>query len=264
MMADKPTDDELKKALERDVLDEVESVLSIPGIKDVIHEVQVAKAMKEQGDDHDVFEGDDLGLRNLTAELALPAFAEHNETKKKMLEARDDTTHSTELSRYLRIVKELGFQLALEIPFSHKREDEPTVHEKLYMMWRKGILLVFDTYWNQETVNGGSFYYNWKPYDINQGWKVMSSGHMTEGGVIVGNHDCREALRYNISQLEKHGEFLPKWVEQDHLWLLHWADLKEYSNDDYTWLHNGTTDEIRAKRIAMLPQHVRDAITPGR
>lgn len=75
-------------------------------------------------------------------------------------------------------------------------------------------------------------------------------GHRT---VWSGNHDCREAVKLKITNMINKGVFLPKWKEQPFLWLLHYMDTKTKGYD---------YKKINEERIAMLPQYVRDAITP--
>jgi len=70
--------------------------------------------------------------------------------------------------------------------------------------------------------------------------------------VWSGDHDAREALVFNISQLEKNGEFLNKWVEAPFLWLLHHGDTK-LSEYDF--------EEINKERLTRFPDEVYECIT---
>jgi len=72
---------------------------------------------------------------------------------------------------------------------------------------------------------------------------------------MIGGGDCREALKYNIEQLELNGSFVKPWVERPFLWLLHYMDTKV---EGYRY------EKINAERIAMLPEEVRvAAISPS-
>lgn len=168
---------------------------------------------------------------------------------KATLEKLDDTNISNQLENYLRIVQEEGFQILLALPFSNESGQE----EKLYICFHKtdGILLVFDTY-GGKSVNGGHFYYNWKPNDNDprNGDTVLSSGgYRKEGSELIwsGDHDCREALRLHIRDLREHGEFVTPWVERPFIWLLHYMDTRD-SSYDY--------EAINKERLAMLPSEV--------
>lgn len=69
--------------------------------------------------------------------------------------------------------------------------------------------------------------------------------------VWVGDHDCREALKMNVTNLIHNGVFLAKWKKSPFLWLLHYMDTKTEGYD---------YEKINAERIAMLPEYVRNAI----
>jgi hypothetical protein len=135
-----------------------------------------------------------------------------------------------------------------------------TRNETLQVWWyaEKGILLCFDTY-GGDSVNGGKFYYNIKlPESPRVPWSVTSSGGSREdpvGGYIwVGDHDCREGVRFHIDQLAEHGKFVTPWIEQPFLWLLHYMDTKDKKPGCINY------KEVNRQRIAMLPQDVQDAI----
>jgi hypothetical protein len=69
--------------------------------------------------------------------------------------------------------------------------------------------------------------------------------------VWSGEHDCREALKFNINRLSDNGTFLKKWKEQPFIYLVHHGDteIEGYSYGD-----------INGKRISMLPKHIQEAI----
>jgi hypothetical protein len=69
--------------------------------------------------------------------------------------------------------------------------------------------------------------------------------------VLIGSHDCREALTFNLSQLAAYGEFVEPWAKKPFLWLLHWHDT---NHSDYD--HKA----INRERLARLPNDVRKAL----
>jgi hypothetical protein len=79
-------------------------------------------------------------------------------------------------------------------------------------------------------------------------------GKIPHRKVWVGDHDCREAVKMNITNMIDNGTFLTKWKERPFMWLLHYMDTK-VEGYDYK--------QIIEDRIAMLPDHVREAITPN-
>jgi hypothetical protein len=168
-----------------------------------------------------------------------------NKLKAEALEAVGDTNYGSKLTKYQAVIEKLGFRKVLELPFTgHKYGSEEAPQETFFVYFRDngGVLLCFDTY-NTDSVNGGHFYYNWKPNDIKDkyayhvtssgGWRVnypddmpapkweelykdgvrLTSGpgiekeerrneYFHEHAVWVGDHDCREAIRHNISKLD--------------------------------------------------------------
>lgn len=178
---------------------------------------------------------------------------EHVQKKEEALVEADDTVFSNKLSRYLRIVKDIGFDLALEFPFVGRPSGSESVYdERMFVFWRDGILLVFDTYL-EDSVNGGKFYYNWIPNDYKEGYKYTSSGgYYGEDPMFwAGDHDCREALRFHIRRLDENGKILPVWEKRPFLWLLNYMDTKD---DKYDY------EKINRDRIAMLPKEIQKAI----
>jgi hypothetical protein len=179
--------------------------------------------------------------------------------KQSLMDALDDTPFGCSTERYLRVAKRIGFEIVLEIPFKGSAWGEaPPPDETYYVLWRKdGILLYFDTYGGKD-VNGGKFLYNWK-FDKQEycRWPLTSSGCMELPGVWVGDHDCREALAFHISDLEAHGKFLNPWLKSPHLWLNHYMDCKEEKD---IWKSIEKRNAITAERMKMLPEHVRKAI----
>jgi hypothetical protein len=204
--------------------------------------------------------GDSADPKSIAHHLGIQNFFENKEKKKEALHALDDTTYHEPLSRYLRIAREIGFEVALEVPFKGSMG-----LETFYVLWRRGVLLYFDTYDRRTQLNGGSFWYNWEPAQgLQEAWRYTSSGGYARHGesrVWVGHHDCREALRHHISQLEVHGKFLENWEEQGYLQLLHHGDENDLEQAGRPY-DLDRTDRITKSRIALLPEHVRKAISP--
>lgn len=182
--------------------------------------------------------------------LGMLMMFENNARKKALLQANGDSCFSNSVADYLQIIRNEGFEKVFETPV------EPNPHtdgDTYFIFWHPdGILLSFDTY--NGKVNGGKFYYNWKP---SGSWKeccrYISSGGF-KGDAWVGDHDCREAIRHNIRNLRENGEFLPIWAERPFLWLLHYMDSKAEGYD---------YKAITESRIALLPKYVQTAITPS-
>jgi len=176
----------------------------------------------------------------------------NGDAKRKALLERDDTTFSTSLSRYQRIISNYGFREVLRIPFEGRYGPDT-----FFIYWHDdGLLLKFDTFgWDQDesepNVNGGKVHYCWRPNEDVNRWDLTNSGQMTDSGVWAGDHDCREALIFNLEQLRANGEFVKPWVGRHFLWLLHYMDTKD---DGYDY------KAITTERAAMLPVDVREVI----
>ena len=68
-------------------------------------------------------------------------------------------------------------------------------------------------------------------------------------GVWVGYHDCREAVKNNITLLLKEGEFLKNWKQKPFLWL---AGHSEYEKNNW--------EEVTKERLNKLPDFVKNCI----
>jgi len=186
----------------------------------------------------------------------------HARVKNRLLTERNDTTLVNTLDRYLHIVTGAGFETVLTMPFEGRSySDRPAPLETLYVLAHPdGLLLLFDTY-GSDHVNSAKVWYNWRPAPLcsEQAYRYTSSGHWVNSGVDTGfdvwagDHDAREGLIYKLSRLRSTGEFLPQWVEQPFLWLLHYRDT---DTPDYDYA------AINAERIGLLPRWVQTMITP--
>lgn len=187
--------------------------------------------------------------------FGLGSFLLNNELKKEALIKNNDTPFSCSLERYVEIIEDNGFELAL-------KDDD------VYVYWQNdiGVLLVFDTY--SDRINGGNMYYNWlvdKNSDIKH--KCTHSGQYQFGDdrqlklydiegkkhiLHIGSCDCREALIHNINKLRDNGTLLSNWIEPDFCFGL--AVGKDYRRED------SSHKEISLKRLEMLPDHIKSKI----
>lgn len=172
----------------------------------------------------------------------------------RLMKLTDDTTHSMELGEYLRVVSLEGFEPVLTIPFVGREQ----ISEEFRVLFSPAdcILLSFDTY-GGDHVNGGNFYYNWKPTSAQTSFGPhLSSGSWTQVDsewIWAGYHDCREALRFHLRQLRTLGSFVNPWLVDERPWMCHYMDT------DGGYQH-GKYDPIIQERLAMLPDSVRKAI----
>ena len=97
--------------------------------------------------------------------------------------------------------------------------------------------------------------YSWDDYqNKNNIWTSEVKSYIKDNKlrtIYYGYHDCREAIKFNISQLNKNGKFLKKWVKSPFLWILHYMDTKEEGYDH---------EKITSERFNKLPKYVIDSI----
>lgn len=89
---------------------------------------------------------------------------------------------------------------------------------------------------------------------INKKWREEYYNWRSENNlraVWVGNHDCREALKFNINNLANNGTFLKEWKKQPFLWVLHYMDTRD---------KNYNHKELSRKRIEKFPEYVKKMI----
>jgi len=194
--------------------------------------------------------------------LGLALHIGHAEEKKSRLMESCDTYFGQSIENYLSVVYELGFKAAYteEIP---PKKDEDRLSDAYFIFYHpEGIILEFDSYWGMKSVNGGRFFYNWRPNrpEFNN-YKILSSGTYaiyskeTDNYIWSGHHDCREALRYNIELLRKHGTFVTPWVNCPINWFSHYGDR----SDDKDFNNRSSMYKNFSKpRIASFPTEVKE------
>lgn len=178
----------------------------------------------------------------------------HNKKKKDMLTNAKDTYHQMAIKDYIDVIEGIGFSLVLRVPFVSRWKEDDT----FFMFWREdGILLEFDTF-HGATVNGGKFYYNWKPHNHKEYYHCISSGgFVKDSGEWAGYHDCREAVRHHISLLEKYGSFIKPWIKPPFMHLTHHGDNDKQGRGPDNWW------EISRDRILMIPKISQVIMFPG-
>jgi hypothetical protein len=205
---------------------------------------------------------------DLTQSLGFAMMTRNSAVRNAALMERDDTVLINDLDRYIGIIEKAGFERVYEEPFVNKRYGE-SIPETLFVYARRdGFLLVFDTYSAHEPhVNSGKLYYNWVRGESRGYHSVTSSGRFyehPEGDFWSGDHDCREALLFNIDRLLAHGTILPVWRERAFGWITNFIDHDintEKYGDRWPFRY---LDEVTEERVAKLPEWVQTMIGPKR
>lgn len=193
---------------------------------------------------------DDEGI--VWASMAL-THEQRKETDALLHLTRDVNSWSQSLEEYTDCLLAMGFKEVLRIPFGGDNEAKKDDEFRVY--WNNGVLLAFDTYWGCKSVNGGKMYLNYR--GPRKALHQCSNGHIQGDSdssyVWEVSRDCREGIKFAMEEMREQGEILPTWIKRPFLWLLHYQDTKAEGYD---------YNKINEERIAMLPQHVREAITP--
>lgn len=196
--------------------------------------------------------------------LAMMGFhLRHNQEKERLLFQSNDTTFSMSMDDYEQNIEDYGFVQIYGEQFTWNKYGE-TASDWLKVFWYSefGLLLHFDTYRGDR--NGGKVHYNWMPNE-NFDYGVTSSGSYGSGEkpyVWVGDHDCREVLRFYMNQLKDNGTLLPQWkFRPSSLWITHHGETDEiYGNDGHDWSKPHLSDIRTAERIRKFPVEVQKAI----
>lgn len=181
-----------------------------------------------------------------TSQLGFLLHMDHGQKKAKILAENNDTYFGQTLREWIGVIEDMGFVLLY-------CGDVQGTKDKWRIFWKDGILIFCDSYHDDTVINGGVAYFNYKGPRC--AMNSCSSGHAGEiDGIDVweASRDIREGFRFAINEMESNGEFLSHWVKTPFLWLLNYMDskVKDY---DYKKINEG--------RIALLPEHVKNAIS---
>ena len=223
------------------------------------------------------FTGVSYKVSDITMQLGFGLMQTNSAAKDEALKARGDTVFNNTLERYIAIIEGAGYEKVYEEDFIDDKYPDHGIKTNTYYIYahRDGLLLAFDTYGGKDnaewptSVNGGKVYYNWVPNPLKEGEKrdygITSSGYTNKAGVHVGDHDCREALLFNMDRLRANGSFLPVWGERPYLSLLHymdWAKQPDYKvNYD---AYSRYAPDVTERKIEKLPDWVKLMIGEAR
>jgi len=202
--------------------------------------------------------GKDYKLNNDDENKAMLSLAMlRNEQKHDILESSGDTTFSMSGEDYQANIEDFGFELIYEEPFTADHCGD-TNEDVIKVFWFDGFLLYFDTC--RGARNGGKVWYNWKRNDDAE-TGCTSSGGMTDD-IWVGDHDCREGLRFNIDRLRANGEILKQWKHYPRcLWITHYGEKDNvFGKHDWRGSKPHPADVRTQERIDKFPEYVRKSI----
>lgn len=186
-----------------------------------------------------------------TMALGVLLHMDHGKEKADALRLSADSYFNQPLPEFIAFLEGIGF---VQILCDDIQETADERGNKYRIFWRDGVLVSFDSYWEDSRVNGGNAYlfYQGQRDAIFQGSSGMVRG-TDDDPVWEVSFDVREGLRFRLDRLSDAGRILSQWPAERFLWLLHYRDTKQ-EGYDYKAISNA--------RIAHLPEHVRLAITP--
>jgi len=202
-----------------------------------------------------------------TSFLGFALHIKKNQLKNAMLKDNDDVAYGTEISDYLRIMKELGFVEVLRENFVGRAwsDNEKPPNETFFIYWHptKFILAKFETY-TEKTINSADWYFCFHPNSVDLWYKteMRCSGFWfgakedkpKEEWFWLGHWDSREAIRHQMKKFDNYGHF-EKWPEAQLLQLNSYVDWHQCKNHDYS-----VADKESRRRFNLLPEEVKKVI----
>ena len=205
-------------------------------------------------------EDEETGMLGMSLQMMLSA------QKKQLLQEQDDIHHGSGIEEYLRIMKELGFEIVYTEPFSVRQNpNEPITNEMYYIMWHptRFILASIESY-DKTSLNSSKWYFAYKPissddyykqnFHFSGSWYGAREDLPRSEWVWVGNWDAREAIKHEIIKCDMSGKFV-EWPCTQFLQLNTYGDWKKCESHNYS-----PADEMTKKRFNALPDHVKSVI----
>lgn len=194
-----------------------------------------------------------------------------SQAKETALEENNDVFSGMPLLDYIRVIQEMGFEHAMELPIDRGDRQETFY---VYAHRKFGIVLHFDTYhWQPEdgevkvSINSGDFYAAYRPLGLNesntfysrQGARLSSGGwesekypnwrrmeefcgdttRLPEDVFWFGHWDAREGVFAHIASMMKHGTILPQWPAMRRMYLPLFVGNQDYYSEAYKALPEG-------------------------
>lgn len=184
-----------------------------------------------------------------TSDLGLLLHIAHGARKRQVLDAQGDTSYGSEWPYFELVASTAGYQSIWRRDFrdgGHPEQQAAYWHEA-------GLLLVANSY--RGNCNDAKICFNLVRHE--RPLLLGYSGRTTADGVLIGDIDGREALRYKTAQLLAAGRLVTPWVERPFLWLTDYVETRRIYQDD-----RGVKqiEELTAQRIAEWPAAVQKAI----
>lgn len=203
-----------------------------------------------------------------TSALGCLAIMAHGEVKNSLAKEAGDTSMRTKMPDWYRILEAEGFRKVFEADIEPRDGDD--AGDKFQMYWSdEGILVMFDTYWGGESMNGGRMYYNWQPNEGVGPYDYTSSGGYPgyndgDEKTHCGYRDIREFFRHNLNAMRENGSFLPVWKYSQQLWAISYGDQRKLDKENGRYnFFGGSYERVILDKLHALPEDVKTAIQVG-
>jgi hypothetical protein len=169
-----------------------------------------------------------------------------------------------DVKEFIMEIEKSGFEKVLEIPFTVlDMDDNPPMemHDVFYAYFLRKYGI--------KSVNGGNFFYEWVPNNLENAYLYTSSGgyeKIDNQMIWVGEHDCRSNIIGYILGLAEHGAFVTPWKSKSAIFrpkFVHYGDhhtsYKEPWDVGYNMYKDACKNQGR-ERYNMLPDYVKVAM----
>ena len=154
-----------------------------------------------------------------------------NAEKEHVMREMKDTHFSMSWNEFEEILASNGFKIGYEEKFPY----EDRFEKEVVFCREDGLLIWATSFSNMTSVNGGQLYGEIQLRNVEDRMNIprCSNGFLNfEEKKLHFEADVREGLIYFINQMQKYGEFLPRWEEEHKfLWFLNFSQEEKNSND---------------------------------
>lgn len=227
-------------------------------LDDLLHFDSLAEAEKLTGQSYKDSDG--------TTWLGLLMHVENNERKEKALRARDDTFYNILWPDFVAVIEDEGFAVGHTELF----EGSYGTEEFILAYSERGLITADSFTWSgrQRKLNSAKLYFNLEVTDPE--FHPYASGKYNRDAydagrrVWVGDVDIREGFRHTLRTFGEHGAFVSPWLEDPHLWLLHYGDTNSEAWKSANWqAHSAMAYDLTTKRLSLLPAEAQGMLMPA-
>lgn len=196
--------------------------------------------------------------------LALLMNIQHANRKEDILKSSKDTYFSMSWDYLIDILQKNEFELGTEWSFVDDQWGKIN-NEKAAIYYREdGVVVYAESYNNGTSVNSGKCYYELElKEDVNKNevFCLIHTGCWYDENKIENELDIREGLIHELNKAARYGNFIRKWENRNHLWILDYMESKnKISHNDKYEVWNKQYQEITKEHISNCPKELQDIV----